>query len=97
MMRKAIDAAIEVPIVPSFTKIGYGIRSRLFDWTPLDSYDLTGQTVVITGGTSGLGRSAADQFAALGASLVLVAVIRRRRSGRPERSQQSTTPNRSRR
>ena len=82
-MRKAIDAAIEVPIVPSFTKIGYGIRSRLFDWTPLDSYDLTGQTVVITGGTSGLGRSAADQFAALGASLVLVARD-------PEKTQRTT-------
>ena len=72
-MRRAIDAAIEVPIVPSFTKIGYGIRSRLYDWTPLDSYDLSGQTVVLTGGTSGLGRSAADELASLGASLVLVA------------------------
>lgn len=73
MSKDAIDAALEIPVVPSFTKIGYEARSRLFDWTPLDSYDLTGRTVVLTGGTSGLGRAAADELAAMGATLVLVA------------------------
>ena len=72
-MRRLIDAALEGPVVPSFTKIGYGVRSRLYDWTPLDSYDLTGETIVLTGGTSGLGRAAANELASLGATLVLVA------------------------
>lgn len=72
-MRRLIDAALEGPVVPSFTKIGYGVRSRLYDWTPLDTYDLTDETIVLTGGTSGLGRAAANELASLGATLVLVA------------------------
>ncbi len=70
---RALDALIEGPVVPSFTLIGYEARSRLFDWRPLADYDLTGKTVVLTGGSSGLGYAAADEFARLGATLVLVA------------------------
>ncbi|MFW2332738.1 SDR family NAD(P)-dependent oxidoreductase [Ilumatobacter sp.] len=66
-----VDTAIEVPVVPSFTKIGYAVRSRLDDWTDLDSYDLTGRTYLVTGSTSGLGRAAARQLAAGGAHVVL--------------------------
>jgi NAD(P)-dependent dehydrogenase (short-subunit alcohol dehydrogenase family) len=61
-----------VPVVTSFTNIGYGARRRLADWTPLDDYDLTGRVVVVTGATSGLGRSAAETLARLGATLVCV-------------------------
>ncbi|MDX1385488.1 MAG: hypothetical protein R3190_17685, partial [Thermoanaerobaculia bacterium] len=39
----------------------------------LGSYDLTGRVIAITGPTSGLGMAAAEQFAAQGATLVLVA------------------------
>ena len=70
---QALDALIEGPVVPSFTLIGYEARSRLFDWKPLDSYDLSDRTIVITGGTSGLGYAAAEEFAKLGATLVIVA------------------------
>lgn len=73
MSRTAIDALLEGPVVPSFTRIGYEARSRIFDWQPLDSYDLTDHTIVLTGGTSGLGYAAAQQFARLGATLVIVA------------------------
>ena len=72
-MKRLIDALIEGPVVPSFTKLGVGARSRLFGWTPLDSYDLSDMTIVLTGGTSGLGRAAGEVFAKGGASLVLVA------------------------
>ena len=70
--RSIADALIEAPIVTSFTRFGYEARRRLTDWTPLDGYDLTGQVIVLTGATSGLGRAAAEQFARCGATLVAV-------------------------
>ena len=70
--REITDTVLEVPIVTSFTRIGYEARKRLEDWTPLDSYDMTGKVVVLTGATSGLGRAAAERFAAAGATLIVV-------------------------
>lgn len=67
------DAIIETTVVPSFTSIGPGARRRLYGWKPLEAYDLTGETVVLTGGTSGIGEAGAELFARLGATLVIVA------------------------
>ncbi len=66
-----VDTVIEVPVVPSFTKIGYALRSRLEGWNGLDSYDLHGRTYVVTGSTSGLGRFTARQLASRGAHVVV--------------------------
>lgn len=55
--------------VPSFTNIGHWVHSR--DHDPVDT-DMTGQTVVITGATGGLGRAAAEGLAALGARTLVV-------------------------
>jgi dehydrogenase/reductase SDR family member 12 len=66
-----VDSLIEVPIAPSFTKVGYQLRSRLEHWTQLASYDLSGRTIVVTGATSGIGRQAAEEFARLGANVVI--------------------------
>mgnify|MGYP001823402892 FL=1 len=70
--RSIADALIEAPIVTSFTRLGYEARSRLEGWAPLDDYDLSGQVIVVTGATSGLGRAAAEQLARCGATLVVV-------------------------
>ncbi|MFT5203492.1 MAG: dehydrogenase/reductase SDR family protein 12 [Candidatus Aldehydirespiratoraceae bacterium] len=71
-MFSALDTALEFPIVTSFTRLGYDIRSRLGGWTSLDDYDLSGRVAVVTGATSGLGLTAAGQLAAAGADVVLL-------------------------
>jgi dehydrogenase/reductase SDR family protein 12 len=68
-----IDRALEVTIAPSFTRLGYDLRSRLDHWAPIGSYDLTGRVVVITGATSGLGLAAARVLASDGATVEIVA------------------------
>ena len=71
MISNIIDTVIEAPIVSSFSRIGYDVRSRTESWTDLDSYDLTGRVIVLTGATSGIGLAAARRFAAAGATLVI--------------------------
>lgn len=66
-----VDQLVEAPIAPSFTRLGYDIRSRTDHWDPVDD-DLSDRVVVVTGATSGLGRSAAGTLAQLGATVVLV-------------------------
>ena len=67
-----IDGALEAPIFTSFTRIGYAARRRIAHWTPLDTYNASGKVMVLTGGTSGIGRAAANALAASGTTLILV-------------------------
>ncbi|MBT8207970.1 MAG: SDR family NAD(P)-dependent oxidoreductase, partial [Acidimicrobiia bacterium] len=67
-----IDKTLEATVAPSFTRVGIGVRERVFDWTPLERLSMTGKTVAITGVTSGIGRAAAEAMASLGANLVLI-------------------------
>jgi dehydrogenase/reductase SDR family member 12 len=71
-LRDIADAALEITIVPSFTKLGYAARSRLQHWSSFEGYDLRGQVIVVTGATSGLGRWAAEQLASMHATVVVV-------------------------
>jgi dehydrogenase/reductase SDR family member 12 len=80
--RPFVDTAAEVLVVPSFTRIGFALRRRLFSWPDAESFSMAGRTVVLTGPTSGLGRAAAGSFARMGARLVLVG----RDAGRLERT-----------
>ena len=77
-MARLVDALVEAPIAPSFTRVGYEVRSRLEHWRPLDSYRVEGRVVVLTGATSGLGLAAAEQLARCGATVVLVGRDRQR-------------------
>jgi len=66
-----VEAAMELTVVPSFTRLGYAVRSRLGGWTALDRYDLTDRVVLLTGGTSGLGAAAAVALAKAGAAVII--------------------------
>lgn len=66
-----VDGAMELTIVPSFTRVGFAVRSRLGDWPSIDAYDLSDRVVLLTGGTSGLGAAAAVALAKAGASVVI--------------------------
>lgn len=55
--------------IATFTNLGYKLHARNF--APIDA-DLSGQTVLITGGTGGLGRAAVEALAGLGARVVAV-------------------------
>lgn len=68
----AIDTILEVPVVPSFTRVGFAARSRLEGWTDLADYDATGRVVVLTGATSGIGRAAAEHLAAAGVNVIVI-------------------------
>lgn len=72
MIADLLDTIIERTVVPSFSNLGYKARKRLFSWSDLASYDLSGQVVVLTGGTSGIGKEAAGLYASMGATLVIV-------------------------
>ncbi len=66
------DLALEGPVGPSFTRIGYEVRRRLDAWTDPIVGDQAGRVIVLTGATSGLGRAAAGRLAAAGATMVIV-------------------------
>ena len=67
-----VDSLMEATVVPSFSRVGYHVRRRLFEWTPLDSLRLDGKTAIVTGATGGLGRWAAEALARQGAKTCLV-------------------------
>ena len=39
--RTLIDGLLELLVVPSFTRVGYRVRSRLFDWDGPEAWTLS--------------------------------------------------------
>lgn len=72
VLARTADLALEGTIAGSFTRVGFQVRRALADWTPLESYNLSGKTVLVTGATSGLGREAATTLAKLGAEVIVL-------------------------
>ncbi|CAB4956948.1 MAG: SDR family NAD(P)-dependent oxidoreductase [Actinobacteria bacterium] len=70
--QSVVDQVLELAIAPSWSRIGYDIRRRMFDWDASALPRLDGRVVVLTGFTSGIGRATASLLGTLGATLHLV-------------------------
>lgn len=68
-MKGLIDGLLEASVVGSFSRIGYETRSRTQSWDT--AYRLTGNRMLITGGTTGLGYAAARQAVEAGAAVAI--------------------------
>lgn len=73
-LARGIDTALDRSVALGFSRIGPAVRRRLPTWPPDPTPDaLRGQTVVVTGATSGLGLATAHGVLSLGGRVVLVA------------------------
>jgi NAD(P)-dependent dehydrogenase (short-subunit alcohol dehydrogenase family) len=70
--RDLVDDALELLVLPSFSRIGYDLRRRMYDWEDVGRVSLHGRTALVTGPTSGLGRATVSHLAAMGARVLLV-------------------------
>lgn len=69
ILTASLDRVLETTIVGSFTSGGFAARRRLHNWSDLPA--MNGQTVLLTGGTSGIGRATAAAIHKLGADVVI--------------------------
>ena len=89
-MRVLIDDMAEFLVVPSFTRIGFDLRQRLYGWKCADSHAMQGRVVAITGATSGLGEVAVEALATMGAGVRLLARDRAKADAARDRIERAT-------
>jgi dehydrogenase/reductase SDR family member 12 len=71
-VRDALDTALDRTVVPGYTRLGYWVRSRSWSSDDPQPDALRGQTAIVTGASSGLGKATAAGLAKLGATVRLV-------------------------
>ena len=71
-MNGLVDTLLDRTVIPGYTRIGYGLRSRSWPTDDPAPGSLTGKTAVVTGARSGLGKATAAGLARLGATVHLV-------------------------
>ncbi|MHB8221016.1 MAG: SDR family NAD(P)-dependent oxidoreductase [Acidimicrobiales bacterium] len=81
-VRRFVDDALEATVVGSWSRPGFAARRRLWHWDDGPEPDFAGRTIVVTGGTSGIGRAVATACARAGAGVGIVG----RDPGRTERA-----------
>jgi dehydrogenase/reductase SDR family protein 12 len=89
-LKELADASIEALVVPSFTRVGFDLRSRMFDWEPSRNLSMQGRVVAVTGATSGLGELTATTLARSGARVLLIARSADKAAATRERIHRST-------
>lgn len=80
----AVDLALEATVVPSFSRVGYAVRSRLERWEELTSLPAEGRHVLVTGANSGLGYATARAVLAAGGEVT--GTVRSREKGEQARA-----------
>jgi NAD(P)-dependent dehydrogenase (short-subunit alcohol dehydrogenase family) len=68
---RTLDTLLDKTVVFSYTRLGYTLRQMAWDDADME-VDMTGQVCIVTGATSGLGRSTAEGLARLGATVYLL-------------------------
>lgn len=72
MLNAALDRALDLTIAPGYSRLGYELRRRSWPGHGEELPRMDGQVVLVTGATAGIGRAAAERFAALGARVLLL-------------------------
>lgn len=70
IVANVVDGVLEATVVGSFTSLGYEVRRRTAGWSD-DEIAVDGRRVLVTGGTSGVGRAAATELARRGAHVTI--------------------------
>jgi len=82
---------LEATVVPSFSRIGFSVRHRLFGWDEPVAGSMAGRVVVVTGAAGGLGGAVASAVARLGATVWLLGRDRGRTDSMAERIRAEVT------